>query len=112
MTADGGVEVWEAAPGSWRWRYAEPPPGQPDAGAVVDLPSSTDYADAQAAAAAARTAYPGVPVRVLPPVPPPAGRHGCRRAVLRSGVVLLAVLAAAVAVRSRTRRRAGRRVRR
>lgn len=111
MTAEGGIEVWEAAPGSWRWRYAEPSPSRSDAGAVVDLPSHTDYADAEEAAAAARTAYPGVPVRVVPAAPPPAGQHGCRRVVLRSGVVLLGVLAAAVAVRSRTCRRAGRRVR-
>ena len=53
------VEVWEQAPGQWRWRFVE------DGGeAPLALASNTTEPSEAAALAAARLAYPGVPVEV------------------------------------------------
>lgn len=54
------VEVWEQAPGAWRWRFVD------DAGEVsLELSSNTTEHSQDAAVAAARLAYPDVPVEVL-----------------------------------------------
>lgn len=107
MSSPGAVQVWQAGTGSWRWRYVEPPPGQPDAGEAAGLPSHKDYPTHDAAVSAARTAYPDVPVHVDDAAPSalplPVRPGGCRRTVIRLATVVL-VVAAAVA----RQRRAGR----
>lgn len=60
------VQVWQTARGAWRWRYVEPPPGHEDAGARAELENLDDHDTPDAAGRAARTAYPGVPVDVVP----------------------------------------------
>lgn len=52
------IEVWQQAPGQWRWRFVE------DGDASVELASNTTEPSEQAAVAAAELAYPGVPVEV------------------------------------------------
>lgn len=57
------VEVWEEAPGAWRWRYVVGEPGSDD-GEGLELASTIPEPSRDAAVAAAELAYPGLPVRV------------------------------------------------
>lgn len=88
----GYVEVWEQG-GVWRWLYRDPHEG------VVLLGNRT-YPNRVAAVAAARTAYPGVPVR----------ERGATREHLAGRTLIAAALGAlgagaTLAVRRRSDRR-------
>jgi hypothetical protein len=49
------IQVWRQPDGMWRWRYRDPTLG-------ADLVSAEVYESEEAAARAARWAYPGVPI--------------------------------------------------
>jgi len=51
--SDPILVIWRQLDGFWRWRYRDPGDG-------TDLLSNEGYPDRDAAAMAARTAYPGV----------------------------------------------------
>jgi hypothetical protein len=53
------LELWPAPGGAWRWRYVEEPP----AGERTILVSNTAYLSLDEAERAARSAYPGLPLR-------------------------------------------------
>lgn len=55
------IEVWEVAPGAWRWRYLL---GEPESEEGLALASNASEASREAAVAAAELAYPGVPIDV------------------------------------------------
>jgi hypothetical protein len=101
-----GIEVWREPSGFWRWRYL-------DAEHPTELLSSRGYESRDEAMAAARLAYPGVPMASTP------RRHTTRRLpmmiVLSVPLAGLGVVAAVVLVLVRVVlrvRRLGRRARR
>lgn len=93
------VEVWEQAPGAWRWRFVE------EAGEEsLELAGNTAEPSEDAAVAAAELAYPGVPVRVLRRTRAAATVRKAvdpRRWMWRGATATLALALAAVALRYR-----------
>lgn len=97
------VQVWQTRRGAWRWRYLDPPGGQEGAGSRADLPNLSDHGSAEAAAAAARTAYPGARVDIAAP----SQGQPVARWRLWTGRVALAVVVV-LAARRALRERGGR----
>lgn len=92
------VEVWQQAPGSWRWRFVEDGAGS---GERLELRSNTVEPTEDAAVAAAALAYPEVPVCVHPGARsdvPPRERH---RLIWAFATAALSVALAAAALRYR-----------
>jgi hypothetical protein len=61
------IELWQDPGGMWRWAWVS---GRPEDGDGLELPASEPVPTREEALAAARLAYPGLPV-----TDPPAGRH-------------------------------------
>lgn len=61
------VELWQDPGGLWRWAYVS---GHPEDGEGLELPASEPVLTRDDALAAARLAYPGLPV-----TDPPGDRH-------------------------------------
>ena len=103
MTPAERLEVWQDPGGLWRWAYVQGDPASDDGG--LELPASEPALTRDEALAAARLAYPGVPVtdpaddRAGPPAA--AERRRGRRWPWRLATVALTGGLAALAARYR-----------